>query len=41
MNIFIIQVTAAGKAILVTGCDSRVGYALAKRLDELVSLNFY
>ncbi|XP_015126738.1 D-beta-hydroxybutyrate dehydrogenase, mitochondrial [Diachasma alloeum] len=30
-----LKVTAAGKAILITGCDSRVGYALAKRLDEL------
>lgn len=30
------QVTAAGKAVLITGCDSRVGYALAKQLDDLV-----
>jgi len=30
------QVTAAGKAILITGCDSRVGYALVKQLDDLV-----
>lgn len=37
------QVTTAGKAILITGCDSRVGYALAKQLDDLVSmkLNLY
>ncbi|XP_012280679.1 D-beta-hydroxybutyrate dehydrogenase, mitochondrial isoform X1 [Orussus abietinus] len=30
-----LKVTAAGKAVLITGCDSRVGYALAKQLDEL------
>lgn len=30
------QVIAAGKAVLVTGCDARVGYALAKQLDDLV-----
>ncbi|CAD6201315.1 GSCOCG00000117001-RA-CDS [Cotesia congregata] len=30
-----LKVTAPGKAVLVTGCDSRVGCALAKRLDEL------
>lgn len=30
------QVTTAGKAVLITGCDSRVGYALAKQLDDLV-----
>lgn len=29
------QVTAAGKAVLITGCDSRVGSALARQLDEL------
>jgi len=34
------QVTAAGKAILITGCDSRVGYALAKQLDELVHIEY-
>jgi len=34
------QVTAAGKAILITGCDSRVGYALAKQLDELVHIKY-
>jgi hypothetical protein len=34
------QVTAAGKAILITGCDSRVGYALAKQLDELVYVEY-
>ncbi|KOX69724.1 D-beta-hydroxybutyrate dehydrogenase, mitochondrial [Melipona quadrifasciata] len=28
-------VTAAGKAVLITGCDSRVGYTLSKQLDEL------
>jgi len=33
------QVTAAGKAVLITGCDSRVGYALAKQLDDLVMWN--
>ncbi|XP_043798696.1 D-beta-hydroxybutyrate dehydrogenase, mitochondrial isoform X2 [Apis laboriosa] len=30
-----LKVTAAGKAILITGCDSRVGYTLSKQLDEL------
>ncbi|XP_076620232.1 D-beta-hydroxybutyrate dehydrogenase, mitochondrial isoform X3 [Colletes latitarsis] len=30
-----VQVTAAGKAVLITGCDSRVGYTLSKQLDEL------
>lgn len=25
--------------MLITGCESRVGYGLAKRLDELVNLN--
>ncbi|XP_017768973.1 PREDICTED: D-beta-hydroxybutyrate dehydrogenase, mitochondrial [Nicrophorus vespilloides] len=30
-----LKVTAAGKAVLITGCDSRVGYALARQLDEL------
>ncbi|XP_043280464.1 D-beta-hydroxybutyrate dehydrogenase, mitochondrial [Venturia canescens] len=30
-----LKVTTAGKAVLVTGCESRVGYSLAKRLDEL------
>ncbi|KAG8040618.1 hypothetical protein G9C98_002614 [Cotesia typhae] len=33
-----LKVTAPGKAVLVTGCDSRVGCALAKRLDELAAL---
>lgn len=28
------QVTAAGKAVLITGCDSRIGNALARHLDE-------
>ncbi|CAH1969484.1 unnamed protein product, partial [Acanthoscelides obtectus] len=27
-------VTAAGKAVLITGCDSRIGCALARYLDE-------
>lgn len=26
--------TAAGKAVLITGCDSRIGSALARYLDE-------
>ncbi|XP_043605503.1 D-beta-hydroxybutyrate dehydrogenase, mitochondrial isoform X2 [Bombus pyrosoma] len=30
-----LKVTAAGKAVLITGCDSRVGYTLSKQLDEL------
>ncbi|XP_043499310.1 D-beta-hydroxybutyrate dehydrogenase, mitochondrial [Polistes fuscatus] len=30
-----LKVTTAGKAVLVTGCDSRVGYTLAKQLDDL------
>ncbi|KAL0106292.1 hypothetical protein PUN28_016186 [Cardiocondyla obscurior] len=30
-----LKVTAAGKAILITGCDSRVGCALARQLDDL------
>lgn len=29
------QVTAAGKAVLVTGCDNVLGNALARRLDDL------
>lgn len=29
--------TAAGKAVLITGCDSRIGYAIARQLDNLVS----
>lgn len=32
----VLQVTAAGKAVLITGCDTRVGYTLSKQLDELV-----
>ncbi|PSN38057.1 D-beta-hydroxybutyrate dehydrogenase, partial [Blattella germanica] len=28
-------VTAAGKAILITDCNSRIGYALARQLDDL------
>lgn len=28
------QITVAGKAILVTGCDSRIGSTLARHLDE-------
>lgn len=35
MLIFIVQVTAAGKAVLVTGCDNVLGNALARRLDDL------
>lgn len=31
-----VQVTTAGKNVLITGCDSKLGAALAKRLDELV-----
>ncbi|XP_054272969.1 D-beta-hydroxybutyrate dehydrogenase, mitochondrial [Macrosteles quadrilineatus] len=30
-----LKVTAAGKAVLVTGCDSRIGYAIARQLDDL------
>ncbi|XP_066593107.1 D-beta-hydroxybutyrate dehydrogenase, mitochondrial isoform X2 [Prorops nasuta] len=30
-----LKVTAAGKAVLITGCDTRVGLSLAKQLDEL------
>ncbi|XP_075975135.1 D-beta-hydroxybutyrate dehydrogenase, mitochondrial [Anticarsia gemmatalis] len=30
-----LQVTAAGKAVLVTGCDNVLGNALARRLDDL------
>ncbi|KAJ8984264.1 hypothetical protein NQ317_007497, partial [Molorchus minor] len=33
-DIYFRQVTAAGKAILVTGCDSTIGGALARQLDE-------
>lgn len=29
------QVTSAGKAVLVTGCDNVIGNALARRLDEI------
>lgn len=29
------QVTAAGKAVLITGCDNVIGNALARRLDEI------
>ncbi|XP_023022668.2 D-beta-hydroxybutyrate dehydrogenase, mitochondrial [Leptinotarsa decemlineata] len=29
-----LKVTAAGKAVLITGCDSRIGSALARQLDE-------
>lgn len=35
---FCLQVSAAGKCVLVTSCDSKIGVALAKQLDELVSL---
>ncbi|XP_034937166.1 D-beta-hydroxybutyrate dehydrogenase, mitochondrial [Chelonus insularis] len=30
-----LKITAAGKAVLVTGCDSRIGYAVARKFDEL------
>lgn len=30
-----LQVSAAGKAVLVTGCDSRIAASLARRLDDL------
>ncbi|XP_071440381.1 D-beta-hydroxybutyrate dehydrogenase, mitochondrial-like [Hetaerina americana] len=30
-----LKVNAAGKAVLVTGCESRIGFALARQLDEL------
>ncbi|XP_018322269.1 D-beta-hydroxybutyrate dehydrogenase, mitochondrial [Agrilus planipennis] len=30
-----LKVTVAGKAILITGCDSRIGSALARYLDDL------
>ncbi|GLV31812.1 uncharacterized protein CBL_07572 [Carabus blaptoides fortunei] len=30
-----LKVTAAGKAVLVTGCDSRMGSTLARHLDDL------
>uniref|UniRef100_A0A6M2DTY0 Putative corticosteroid 11-beta-dehydrogenase n=1 Tax=Xenopsylla cheopis TaxID=163159 RepID=A0A6M2DTY0_XENCH len=30
-----LKVSAAGKAVLVTGCDSAIGWTLAQRLDEL------
>ncbi|XP_049845791.1 D-beta-hydroxybutyrate dehydrogenase, mitochondrial-like [Schistocerca gregaria] len=30
-----LKVSAAGKVVVITGCESRIGYALAKRLDEL------
>ncbi|XP_050309202.1 D-beta-hydroxybutyrate dehydrogenase, mitochondrial [Anthonomus grandis grandis] len=29
-----LKITAAGKAVLITGCDSRIGSALARHLDE-------
>ncbi|CAH0553737.1 unnamed protein product [Brassicogethes aeneus] len=29
-----LKVTVAGKAVLITGCDSRIGCALARHLDE-------
>lgn len=34
-TVFFWQVTAAGKAVLVTGCDNVLGNALARRLDDL------
>ncbi|XP_033211006.1 D-beta-hydroxybutyrate dehydrogenase, mitochondrial [Belonocnema kinseyi] len=30
-----LKVSAVGKAVLITGCDARVGSALARRLDDL------
>lgn len=30
-----LQVTAAGKAVLITGCETRIGSALARQLDDL------
>lgn len=30
-----LKVTAAGKAVLITGCDQPLGYTLARKLDEL------
>ncbi|XP_046399049.1 D-beta-hydroxybutyrate dehydrogenase, mitochondrial-like [Ischnura elegans] len=30
-----LKVNAAGKAVLITGCESRIGFALARQLDEL------
>ncbi|RZF32645.1 hypothetical protein LSTR_LSTR004073 [Laodelphax striatellus] len=30
-----LKVTAAGKAVLVTGCESKIGYAIARQLDDL------
>ncbi|XP_046670752.1 D-beta-hydroxybutyrate dehydrogenase, mitochondrial [Homalodisca vitripennis] len=30
-----LKVTAAGKAVLITGCESRIGYAIARQLDDL------
>lgn len=30
-----LKVTAAGKGILITGCESKVGYAIARQLDDL------
>lgn len=29
-----LKITAAGKAVLITGCDSRIGSGLARHLDE-------
>jgi hypothetical protein len=33
-----LQVTAAGKTVLITDCTSKIGYATARQLDDLVSL---
>ncbi|KAK7605255.1 hypothetical protein V9T40_007113 [Parthenolecanium corni] len=30
-----LQVSAAGKAVLITSCDNQIGYALARQLDDL------
>jgi hypothetical protein len=35
---FASQVTAAGKTVLITDCTSKIGYALARQLDDMVSL---
>lgn len=35
-----LQVTAAGKAVLVTGADNRLGQLTVKQLDELVWKTF-
>lgn len=32
-----LQVSAAGKGVLITSCDNQIGHALARQLDDLVS----